>query len=66
LIVLEPLSEISTMTAALLLFAAQTMAAPVPEPFAVLDLGPPPKGLTVEEHRKRVVTVLTSRRYYSS
>jgi hypothetical protein len=49
------------MTAALLLLAAQTIAAPIPEPFAVLDLGPPPKGKSAEEHRKRIVTYLTSR-----
>jgi hypothetical protein len=36
--------------------------APIPEPFAVLDLGPPPKGLTADERCKRIVTLLTSRR----
>jgi hypothetical protein len=37
------------MTAALLLLTAQTMAAPIPEPFAVLDSVPPPKGRSAEE-----------------
>jgi hypothetical protein len=50
------------MTAALLLLAAQTIAAPIPEPFAVLDSVPPPKGRSAEEHRRRVVTILTSPR----
>jgi hypothetical protein len=50
------------MTAALLLFAAQTVAAPVPEPFAVLDLGPLPKGLTMDKRCKRIATLLTSQR----
>jgi hypothetical protein len=50
------------MTAALLLLAAQTIAAPIPEPFAVLDSVPPPKGRSTEEHRRRVVTILTSPR----
>jgi hypothetical protein len=42
--------------AALLLFAAlpvmNVVAAPVPDPSAILDIGPPPKGWSMEKHLK--------------
>ena len=29
------------------------LAAPAPDPSAILDIGPPPKGMTAEQHRKQ-------------
>ncbi|HEY7425667.1 MAG TPA: hypothetical protein VH682_15660 [Gemmataceae bacterium] len=35
------------------------LAAPAPDPWAILDIGPPEKGETVEEHRNREIEVFT-------
>jgi len=50
--------------AALMLFAVLPMmnvlAAPAPDPYAILEIEKPPKGMTVEEHRKNEIHRLTS------
>lgn len=35
------------------------LAAPVPDPSAILDIGPPPKGKTAKEHRESEIHCLT-------
>ncbi|HEY7154089.1 MAG TPA: hypothetical protein VH575_09055 [Gemmataceae bacterium] len=49
--------------AVLLLFTALTamnvLAAPAPDPWAILDIGPPPEGETPEQHRNREIDILT-------
>lgn len=49
--------------AVLMLFATppvmNVLAAPAPAPSAILDIGPPPKGQTAEEHRKMQIDNLT-------
>lgn len=51
--------------AALMLFTAlplvNVMAAPAPDPSAILDIGPPPKGETAEQYRKRMIEAQTGR-----
>jgi hypothetical protein len=42
------------------------LAAPVPDPSAILDIGPPPKGMTAEEYCKDTNHRLTNPRPYSS
>jgi hypothetical protein len=48
---------------ALLLFAVlpamSVLAAPAPDPSAILDIGPPPKGETAEQYRKRLIGAQT-------
>lgn len=48
-----------TRVAFLLLFAVMpvmnVLAAPAPDPYAILDIGPPPKEETAEEYRKRLI-----------
>jgi len=39
-------------------------AAPVPDPSAILDIGPPPKGMTAAEHCKDVIERMTHPRGY--
>lgn len=39
----------------------QPPAVPLPEVYAVLDIGPPPKGLSAQEHQKREIDRLTSK-----
>lgn len=50
--------------AALMLLAVlplmNVLAAPAPEPYAILDIGPPPKGETAEQYRKRQIEAPTS------
>ncbi len=49
--------------AALMLLAVlpgmNVLAAPAPAPFAILDIGPPPKGVTAEQYRKAQIDCLT-------
>lgn len=49
--------------AVLMLLAAlpvmNVLAAPAPDPSAILDIGPPPKGETAEQHRKEQIDGLT-------
>ncbi len=51
------------MLFALVLFAMlplmSVLAAPAPEPYAILDIGPPPKGETAEQYRQRVIAAQT-------
>lgn len=37
------------------------LAAPAPDPYAILDIGPPPKGETAEQYRKRMIGAQTGR-----
>ncbi|MHB1425881.1 MAG: hypothetical protein ACYC3I_22175 [Gemmataceae bacterium] len=37
------------------------LAAPAPDPSAILDIGPPPKGETAEQYRKRLIQDQTGR-----
>jgi hypothetical protein len=53
------------LMALLLLMSAMTLpAAPVPDPSAVLDIGPPPKGKTADEHCKDTIRLLTDPKGY--
>lgn len=49
--------------AALMLLAVlplmNVLAAPAPEPYAILDIGPPPKGETAEQYRDRLIGAQT-------
>src|SRR5579871_3209995 len=38
-----------------MMIAQKVVAAPAPEVCAILDIGPPPKGKSAEEHRKREI-----------
>lgn len=52
-----------TRFAVLMLFAVlpvmNVLGAPAPDPYAILDLGPPPKGETWEQYRKRLIGAQT-------
>lgn len=39
--------------------ACHALAAPIPDPWVILDIGPPPKGETLEQHRNREINDLT-------
>lgn len=51
--------------AALMLLAVlplmNVLAAPAPDPSGILDIGPPPKGETAEQYRKRMIEAQTGR-----
>lgn len=50
-----------TVLMMILLFPVMNLlAAPVPDPSAILDIGPPPKGETAEEYRKRIIGAQSS------
>ncbi len=52
-----------TRFAVLMLFAVlpvmNVLAAPAPDPYAILDIGPPPKGMDAEQYRKMQIDCLT-------